>query len=220
MPQAKTHEENRKSVCCVCMKKSNDVLTEKVIERIQKRFQQDIDFKDTRVPSGICTTCRIDLATLSTEESDQRTSSPLYDFSSIILPIVLRSSNSSCNCIICKIARSFPTNNFGKVHPLSVEKKKRGRPSTITNALEESFHKPQPTPQKTCPRCLSVVGPGKPHICTASTLNKNMKTLVEEFPKGTEKIASAVIKRKEKSPGVNFTNFLVTTLPKSKIISH
>jgi hypothetical protein len=202
MPPAKNHEENRKSVCCVCMKKSNDVLTKTVIERIQKYFQQDIDFKDSRVPSGICTACRMNLATVS-NEGLEKSATPLYNFSSIILPIFLRSSPSSCTCTICKIARSFPTNNLGNLHPLSVEKKKRGRPGTLTKSPEE----PQPPPQKTCPRCLSVVGPGKSHICTPSTLNKNIKTFVEEFPKGAEKIASAVIKSKEKSPGVNFTNF-------------
>jgi len=200
MPPAKNHEENRKSVCCVCMKKSDSPLTTKVIERIHKYIQNDIDFNDSRVPSGICTKCRLNLLTLSQDGSDKK-APILYDFSSIFLPIFLRSSPFSCNCFICKISRSFPTNNFGQLHPLLVEKKKRGRPPTLTTSLEDSFHKSPPLPQKTCPRCLSVVGPGKSHICTKSTFNKNIKTLVEEFPKGAEKIASKVIKEKEKSPG-------------------
>ena len=200
MPVAKNHEVSRKSVCLLCMQKGSGPLTPTVISRIQKYVGQNICFKDSRVPSAICSTCRLTLQEHSTGVTKH--SFPiLFDFSSIVLPINLRSSPLSCNCIICKVSRSGPQGNLGH-HPIGLQKKKKGRPTLPESKYKEtSFNKSPSVPQKQCPKCLTAVGPGKPHICTPSTRNSNLKKLVELFPKDAEKVASSILKKKEASPG-------------------
>ena len=65
MPNAsKTHDECRKSVCVVCMKKSDGELTVAAKEKILQFIEPDLDFNDDRVPLGICVNCRFQLGEL------------------------------------------------------------------------------------------------------------------------------------------------------------
>ena len=59
--QAKTHEDNRKTVCFLCMNKANRQLTDFMIKRSQEILGQRINFEDQRVPIGICENCRVSL---------------------------------------------------------------------------------------------------------------------------------------------------------------
>ena len=43
---AKTHEECRKPVCAICMKKGDQELTENYKSKILQQIQKDLDFND------------------------------------------------------------------------------------------------------------------------------------------------------------------------------
>ena len=65
MPNAsKTHDECRKYVCVVCMKKSDRELTVAAKEKILQFIEPNLDFNDDRVPLGICVNCRFQLGKL------------------------------------------------------------------------------------------------------------------------------------------------------------
>ena len=65
--KARSHDESRVAVCIVCFKKSDRKCsdTEKnVLLDPQKNatpFFSSIDINDTRVPSGLCNSCRADV---------------------------------------------------------------------------------------------------------------------------------------------------------------
>ena len=186
---AKNHKESRKAVCILCLKKGKENLSSTVQHRIRSFLSQDIDFEDPHVPSGICTACHISLTQKEKSfEGDQVVLPKLHDFSKVFVPRFLRSSPFSCNCMICKIARSGSLQSQSKAHPLGSNKKKRGRPSSSKEQDQ----------LKQCPKCLSTVAKGKHHSCSSTTLAKN---LAKSFPEAVEKAAISVIKNKKPSPG-------------------
>ena len=78
---ARNHDENRKVVCLVCLKKANENLTMFLEEKIQIVYGQEIKFDDTRVPQGICETCR---TTLKKRYEDHQVELPqFYQFERI-----------------------------------------------------------------------------------------------------------------------------------------
>ena len=128
---AKNHKESRKAVCILCLKKGKENLSSTVQHRIRSFLSQDIEFEDPHVPSGICTACRISLTQKEKSfEGDQVVLPKLHDFSKVFVPRFLRSSPFSCNCMICKIARSGSLQSKSKAHPFGSNKKKWGRPSS------------------------------------------------------------------------------------------
>ena len=183
---ARNHLQSRKAVCILCFRKSNGTLSSTVKRRIQSFLNQDLDFDDHRVPSGICTTCRVSLVR---KEKDGSVSLPkLHDFSKVFVPRFLRSSPFLCNCMLCKVARSSSLNSKSAAHPLGLEKRKQGRPNSSKAEVS----------QKQCPKCLTAVARGKHHYCTPATLSKN---LAKQFPEAVERAAISVIKNKKPSPG-------------------
>ena len=192
---AKNHCQSRKCVCILCMKKSRETITPGAKKRIRGLISEEIDFDDVRVPQGICTSCRMSL--IKRDSAIQ-----LFDFSSIFVPHFTRSSPLSCNCTICKIARSSSKNMKTSRHPLHAKRKKRGRPGTIRPKDVQDHQQPaSSTSEKHCPQCLSIIGRGKRHRCSDQTLSENVLMLAEKFPKAAEKLASSVIKEKIPSPG-------------------
>ena len=183
---ARNHTENRKAVCILCFRKSKGSLSSTEERRISSFYGQDIDFQDPKVPSGICTTCRVHLA--CKEKGDEVTLPELHDFSKVFVPRFLRSAPISCNCMICKVARSGTLKSKSAAHPLGLKKRIQGRPSTgkVAAAL------------KHCPKCLTTLARGKPHSCTPTSLTKNVAA---KFPAAVEKAAISVIKTKKPSPG-------------------
>ena len=62
MPNSKkTHEDCRKTVCIFCLRKCIRELNNQLINTIETVFQMKLDISDSRVPKGICDTCRIAL---------------------------------------------------------------------------------------------------------------------------------------------------------------
>ena len=101
---ARIHDLSRKVVCILCLRKCNGSLTPVVIKRLHDHVQKDLDFQDQRIPEGICNSCRVNLLAVS-EGGSAKQLPKLYDFTSVVLPMFLRSSPISCNCLICRIAR-------------------------------------------------------------------------------------------------------------------
>ena len=57
--KARTHEDCRKTVCFLCMRKCDRELTDFMIALVLKLVKSDLKFEDERVPRGICNTCHI-----------------------------------------------------------------------------------------------------------------------------------------------------------------
>ena len=199
---ARNHCQSRKKVCILCMQKSKEAITPGALKRIENLISDVIDFHDARVPQGICTTCRVSLIKREKSELADAPQLQLFNFSSIFVPRFTRSSPLSCNCTICKIARSGAKNSKTLKHPLHLKPKRRGRPgSSKPKDLQDRQQSSVPSVEKHCPQCLCVIGRGKRHRCSDQTLSENVLLLAEKYPKAAEKLASSIIKEKKPSPG-------------------
>ena len=98
MASARDHEQNRKPVCVLCLKKANRKLSDLNKEKINSVLQTSIHFYDSRVPTGIYESCMSTLRRAS--EGQKENFSPLFDFMKITLTITTRES-STCECFIC-----------------------------------------------------------------------------------------------------------------------
>ena len=109
---AKTHEECRKSVCVICMKKGDQELTENYKSKILQQIQKDLDFNDERVPSATCISCRSQIGKLC----DGKTTvvQKLHHFETILIKPATRFS-IVCKCLLCRIAKL----KGKEKHPLS-----------------------------------------------------------------------------------------------------
>jgi hypothetical protein len=187
---AKTHEECRKTVSFLCMKKGHRELTDFMIGRILKLVKSDLNFDDERVPRGICNTCRLLLQKRDSGETSNELP-PLFNYFSILIKPNTRTS-TTCACLICQTGKC---KGFEK-HPLGATessiKTQEPTPGTSSNS--------QVTIEKRCTKCLSVIGRGYSHSCTQGTRHKNLQTLVQNDPLGAEQIASSVIANKVATP--------------------
>ena len=57
--KAKTHDDCRKTVCFLCMRKCSRQVTSFIEGRVQTILATEIDFTDSRVSQGICEPCRV-----------------------------------------------------------------------------------------------------------------------------------------------------------------
>nr|XP_047146312.1 uncharacterized protein LOC124819137 [Hydra vulgaris] len=99
---AKNHEECRKSVCVICMKKGDQELTENFKAKILQQIQKEINFNDDRVPLATCISCRSHIGKLC--DGKTNVVPQIYDFESISIKPLTRFS-TVCECLICKIAK-------------------------------------------------------------------------------------------------------------------
>lgn len=196
--QARNHQESRKKVCLLCMRKSNEVISPSLQQKIIQKTSETFDFNDPRVPLGICSSCRLSFSSRLKSSLTEQSNLVLIDFNSISVPRFHRSSPISCNCLICKVARTNSKNGKGSAHPLQIKKRKPGRPSAT--ATPETHQKSSTSFTKQCTKCLTEIKQGKPHNCSPKTLTKNFQKLAEKYPKAAEQIASSIIKKKKASP--------------------
>ena len=124
--QSKNHQENRQSICFLCMQKAERTLTAFLIQKVHELVKSDLDFNDLCVPTGICHTCR-KLLKMRSDGNFSRPLPSLYAFETIQIKPQTRLS-STCDCLICKIGKARPYQE----QPLS-EPKKRGHPATEKN---------------------------------------------------------------------------------------
>ncbi len=193
--KGKNHEDCRKSVCFLCMRKGDRELNEFIIGRIHKLVKSDINFSDERVPLAICNTCRALLQ--KRDAGDVSVSLPaVYNFSTIVVKPITRTSGP-CDCLICQIGKM----KLNQKHPLaakeltvSLNQGESSKPGPLTNPRFQSS-------EKRCTKCLTVIARGFRHSCTIGTRHQNLQALVQSDPVGAEQIASAIISSKDASPG-------------------
>ena len=193
--KAKSHEDCRKSVCVLCLKKGDRELSDFIKGRIHKLVKININFADERVPLAICNNCRTILQ--KRDAGDMSVSLPaIYNFSSIVLKPMTRTSGS-CDCLICQIGKL----KLNQKHPLAPKE-----PTRNLDQGESSKPGPSPNPrfqssEKRCTQCLSIIGRGFRHSCTIGTRHQNLQALVQSDSVGAEQIASTIISSKDASPG-------------------
>ena len=175
--QAKNHEDCRKTVCLLCMRKAGREVTEFLMQKLISAYETNFDFDDSRVPCGLCDACRTTVR--RKEEGKDVVLPPLFDFSTIRVRKETR--DHQCNCLICQIGHS----KLNERSPLDV--------SQACQSL--------PPPPKRCTSCLSIVGRGIPHHCNQYTYRENLRQLAMEEQQAAEQIASQVLSTKEATPG-------------------
>lgn len=162
---ARSHDEARKVLCILCFKKGKDVrpLSNRIRMLIEKHCVAGIDFDDVRLPSRICTACRLTLDEY--EKGIFSRNIETFDYAQIpqIYMTRLRSTSlqSKCECLVCEISRQN-INNKSNCHP--------GRPSS----------KSPPKALKLCSSCLSALHQGKPHKCSKSSMLSNLSELASD----------------------------------------
>ncbi|XP_047125707.1 uncharacterized protein LOC124807639 isoform X2 [Hydra vulgaris] len=171
---ARNHDENRKVVCLLCLKKANRQLTTFLHEKIQQVYRQQINFEDVRVPQGLCKTSRTALR--KRYEGHPGELPALFDFETIIVKPLTR--GNPCECLICCIGWLKLTEK----HPLDTDTKEE----KISN--------------KRCSKCLSLIGRRLPHQFSVSQFRENIRSLAANDGKVAEQIASSTITSKDASP--------------------
>ena len=175
------HEECRKKVCLICLRKSDRQLTDGQIQDLRNfsNVFKSIQPWDQRVPTGICLVCVTDLS--KTISGDAKT--PLkfpkdFCFSkdvSIVPKTRSNAGDTSCFCLICKIGKAKPI----QPHPCyKVPFNKifvKGRPVQVQ---KETFS-----------------------FDNNISVQENLLKLEEAEPKKSEQFAHQILKEKEASPG-------------------
>ena len=177
--QAKTHEDNRKTVCFLCMNKANRQLTDFMIKRSQEILGQRTNFEDQRVPIGICENCRVSLRRKDEGRDVQLPSLP--DYQNIKIRPATR--ESACDCLICSVGKA---------------KFRSPQISGTTNTASQLIE--QPIVEKRCSACFSLIGRGIPHVCSKAILRQNLLEVAEKNKKAAERVAVSVIANKLPSP--------------------
>ena len=180
MPPKCTHEQNRAALCIICLNKAKFLskITPKVQELIEEYCMTGYDLADDRLPSSICSTCRVALR--QCEKSESVLPPKMFDHSLIAVQPRTHSKTGSCRCKLCEIASS---NINAKA--VGVKKRTRGRPS-IAAATPSNSRKAI----KICTQCFSRIGPGLSHYCLKSSRYEHaQKQTAMSSPKCLEKVS-------------------------------
>ena len=171
---ARSHDENRKVVCIMCLRKGNRELTPFLVSKIQNNYKEQFNFDDPRIPQGLCDPCRLALG--KCDQGQKVVLPKLFQFETIDIKVHTRGQD--CDCLICDIGRLKLTEK----HPL--ERTKTG----------------EKTSDRRCSTCLSLIGRGLPHHCSSSQFRENLRELAKSDGIVAEQIASSTIVSKESSP--------------------
>ena len=146
-------------------------------EKILGLFSENsIDFKDDRVPLGICNSCRAIIQKYG--KGDRNLPLPkLYNYKKMIIRPQTRGFDS-CNCLICQVGQL-------KEHS-----------TKLTFSTNQDLKESSSSFDKLCLNCLSVVKRGVTHDCSQANKFENLKKMIATDSKTPEKIASSVIIQK------------------------
>ena len=177
----KTHHDCRQSVCFFCFSKCDRHITDFIKERILDIFSgNSIDFKDDRVPLGICNSCRAMVQKHGKGDRNFPLPKP-HDYNKVIIRPKTRRLDS-CNCLICQV---------GKL---------KGHSTKLTFLTNQDLKETSSSFDKLCSNCLSVVKRGITHVCSQTTKYENLKKMIATDSRTAEKFASSVITQKVSSP--------------------
>ena len=150
---AKTHEENRKALCVVCIRKAKSLqnITENIAKMVKKHALANYTSSDISLPTSICGTCRLTLSEYDRGNFSRKLE--VFDHSKIRFPI--SKDNTNCQCKLCEIARQ----NLHSVQT-GASRKGKGRPP-ITSEKDVPSSSSKDEVLKVCSRCLSTLKQGK-----------------------------------------------------------
>ena len=125
------HDEARKRVCLTCFRKAKeneclDGASPLILQQLERHVIVSLDLTDARLPSALCHSCRTKLKNI--DVSGRKST-----FDVVLLSKYLHEAKrlspraTSCDCLICKIARSYggPAHKILKDYAQTL-----GRPAT------------------------------------------------------------------------------------------
>ena len=178
----KTHVDHCLSVCLLCFSKipcgkTALPIREREKTLIERFVVSGLNPADSRLPSVLCKSCNLILNLYDKGNFERKIR--LFDHSQIQGSSMLTREHT---CTVCEIGSAlFGNKNFPRSG--------KGRPTLASD-------KETPTPIKICSFCFSQSSPGRTHICTNATREKNLFAAVLKNEKTGEKIASSVLKQK------------------------
>ena len=150
------HNECRKNVCIICIRKASRILSETEANFIRSHLREDFQINDPDFPCGVCGGCRLKLYSKMKDHSSTVTVEPFIPDRSIKL------RSTKCECLICSVATA---------DCLTKKKKKKGRPTSVST--------PVPQVIKVCSSCWTEIYPGCRHKCNPykATINEKPREL-------------------------------------------
>ena len=187
--KCQTHEECRRAVCFLCLKKGDGRGISKSMEDfiLKESICNDFLLDRPYLPGGSCSTCRNHVANFF-KNGKPVTIHSSNDYIGIAnelrnLPIETRNPSSKLNCLcqICQIARSKGVEGL--------------KPKEADN---HSFNKGS---LEKCPNCLSPIGAGHHHSKSSCNSTSTLLNNLEEQlpPHVSEQFASRIIDKAEKN---------------------
>ena len=182
MPKPKTHEENLKSVCCVCGRKGKFQNVSKALaEKVVRLFQPTYDRDGGVHPTAICDSCR--KACTETEKDPEQTRHRVPDFLDYSAirppgPSTRANKDAGCKCTFCAIGglgmREEREHNSQISNPL-------GRPATAgeVEMMETDIS------IKICGDCKVQIRQGVKHICNKTEERRNRSNDLKSLSSGT-----------------------------------
>ena len=212
--KARTHEEARAVVCCVCGRKvvarkgGFPCVSDRLANLVSKYVYENFSVQNSYHPTAICGTCRVTLGAFEKvniainchlfwsvnkyKHLFQNPNQSKYRFPPFLnydnlappAPKTRATVSDSCNCQICSIARK--TLDYSAFAAL--HSRKVGAPST----------NPKSPPSKTlavCSKCWGEIGKGKTHNCQKTTKRDNISNIVKNTSgKSRANVASRTLK--------------------------
>ena len=201
MPKKKkSHEENLKTVCCVCGRKSNRFqnVTQNLAEKV-RHFQPSYDRHGGVHPTAICDSCRKAVGSVGGEKDPKKETydkvPSLLDYSAIKPPGVTTRGNSDCSCSFCAI---------GGLRSQDEKKHNKQISNPVGRPAGEVEKETDATPNlnisiKTCDYCKAEIRQGVKHVCNQTERRRNLADQLKTASRGTlETVAGAALKEVEK----------------------
>ena len=164
----RTHDENLKSLCCVCTRKNlNDLQNvSSVMAGLVKKFAQPAYDRDGgQHPTVICSTCRKTCYAYQKAEEEgaqpSRKFPKKFDYNTLVHPSVVTRNSPDCRCSFCVIARLQFTDH--------VEHNKE-----YSNTVGSDATADLNTSAQICSNCQSELRQGVRHECTSQMRRKNI----------------------------------------------
>ena len=206
----RTHDENRCYVCLICRRKPLNfklgknmwVIRNKLLELVQRHYQNLYDPDDQFEVDGICTTCRTKLYRVEKKELPASVLGAPIDKSQLYFPYKTHEElrdKQNCDCSNCIIA----TANAGQLGHDYGGRNQRSHSASAGRPPEPEPEKPKTPPPTSpggdtmtvCRNCLTEIRKGISHKCTLTQRRENIEKFQAPDPKGAQMAASKVVQQ-------------------------
>ena len=149
------HEDARKRVCILCFRKTGqheclESATQLVRDRIHEHAISNVDLSDSRVPTGLCSSCKAKLGNVQTQGRK-----PTFDLELLNTYLSeqkrISPRRATCECVVCDIGNA---NGFQAKAILYKYRQSAGRPTSSS---------PPEKIRNLCGICLSPTYQGSTH---------------------------------------------------------